>query len=44
MTTIQRTGSIKQNIVSPDLVLERKNCPFDQKELTIMLHGGQLAY
>ena len=29
MTTIQRTGSIRNKIVSPDLLKERANAAFD---------------
>ena len=44
MTTIQRTGSVRQQIVSPDLLKERQNCNFDQQELKFFLYGGQEVY
>jgi hypothetical protein len=32
-------GSVKRNIVNPDLVAERKKCTFDQKEAQEFLWG-----
>ena len=37
---MQRTGSIKRGIVSPDLLEERAKLAFDQKELATFLAGG----
>jgi len=44
MSTIQRTGSVNNKIVSPDLIKERQNCQFDQQELKVFLYGGQAVY
>jgi len=34
-------GSIKNKIVNPDLIEERKNCDFDQDELMNFIHGEE---
>lgn len=36
-----KTGSVKNSIVAPDLVHERAKCQFDQLELREFLHGGR---
>ena len=41
---MDRTGSIKNKIVSPDLAAERANCDFDQEELRTWLTGGPESY
>jgi len=35
-------GSIQRGIVNPDLLEERAKCTFDQKELTLFLHGQKM--
>jgi len=37
-------GSIKNGIVSSDLLEERKKIAFDQNELRVLLMGGKEAY
>lgn len=36
-------GSMKRGIVNPDLAEERKNCDFDQREMTVFLFGQELV-
>ena len=38
---MQRTGSVRNNRVSPDLQEERDKCNFNQAELTEILYGGK---
>lgn len=44
LKTPPRTGSIKNKIVAADLEEERKKCYFDQKEMTLLVWGGQTEY
>jgi len=39
-TPVPRTGSIKDKVVAPDLLEERKKCNYDQAELSAYLWGG----
>ena len=41
---LQKTGSVKNKVVSPDLLAERAKCNFDQEELRVHLMGGPLAF
>ena len=41
MDLLAKTGSVKRDIVSPDLIDERAKCNFDQEELRLFLHGGE---
>ncbi len=41
MQKVNRTGSVRRDIVSPDLLEERAKCNFDQAELQTFLHGGE---
>ena len=38
---LAKTGSVKRGTVSPDLLEERAKCNFDQRELGVLLHGGE---
>lgn len=38
---MERTGSIKEKRVSPDLLEERAKCNFNQEELTEIIYGGK---
>lgn len=38
---MERTGSIKNKIVSPDLIEERQKCNFNSQELTEFLYNGK---
>ena len=41
---MQKTGSIKNKIVAPELLAERAKCDFDQEELRMVLCGGKEPY
>ena len=41
MKKVDRTGSVKRGIVSPDLLEERAKCAFDKPALQQFLHGGE---
>ena len=38
---LQKTGSFKRGIVSPDLLEERAKLAFNKDEMRVFLHGGQ---
>jgi hypothetical protein len=38
---MERTGSIKRKIVSPDLKEERDNSNFDKEEMKVLLFGSK---
>jgi hypothetical protein len=42
--TDYKLGSVKNKIVSTDLLVERANIAFDQQELRVYLNGGEEAY
>ena len=41
--TTKLGGSIKRNIINPDLLEERKKCNFDKIELANFVHGEEVV-
>ena len=41
---VERTGSAKRGIISPDLLEERAKCAFNQLEMSHFLQGGKAEY
>jgi hypothetical protein len=42
--TDYKLGSVKNKIVSSDLLEERSKLAFDQQEMKVYLHGGDVPY